>query len=220
MFKKLMIRIRKRTFANNVLLQCNNFLSEFLESDNNNEARKEIQETIGNHCFDIIRKKGSQEINDFRKHMIEKILGIVQSDDPIVSMRKELIHTIHSDILNHTFFIEKFANRRKELYESLNKYMDNAEIVNCDDATSVMFILSEAESVILRLLQHQYFEKTGKDDWFSAYSNAYRSYTEQLFELILAKKDGKDFSVNGVLFPAFKKAIEAFQKTLIGEVIS
>jgi hypothetical protein len=217
--KKLSIKLRKRAFANTVLIQCSRLLSDLLESDSDNNSRQEVQEIIGNHCFDIIRKKGSQEINDFRKEMIEKVLGIVQSDNPIISMRKELIHIIHSATLNRTFFTEKFADHRKELYEAFNKCLDNAEIVNSDDTTSVIFIWSEAESCILRLLQSKYFEETSKDDWFSNYSKAYQAYIEMFFELILSKKNEKDFSINGVLFPVLKQQIEAFQQKLIGEVI-
>jgi hypothetical protein len=217
--KKLKIKLRKRAFANTVLLQCNRLLYDLLESDSDNDGRHKIQEIIGNHCFDIIRKKGSQEINDFRKEMIETVLRIVQSDNPIISMRKELINTIHSDTLNRTFFSEKFFDRKQELYEALNKYLDNSKIVNCDEASSVIFIWSEAHCVILRMLQAEHFEETGKDDWFSSYSKAYKTYMEMLFELILLKKDEKDFSFNGILFPVLKQQIEAFQQKLVGEVI-
>ncbi len=215
------MKLRKRGFANTVLLHCNRLIYELLEDDSST-AHKELQETIGNHCFDVIRKRGKrdpQEINDFRKEMIEMVLGIVQSDNPIISMRKELIGLIHTSTLNHTFFMERFADRRKELYAAFNKEEGNAEIVNSDDTASVLFIWSEAECCILRMLQHTHFETVGEDDWFSAYSEAYQTYIEMLFELILSKKDEKDFSINGVLFPVFRQQIKASQQKLIGEVI-
>jgi hypothetical protein len=217
MFKKLMIRLRKRAFGSSVVLHCNRLLYDFLESDNYNDGRKEIQEIVGNHCFDIIRKKGSQAIADFRKEMIETVLGIVQSDNPITNMRKELIRTIHSDILNKTFFSEKFYDRRQELYEGLNHRFDNTDIMDYDEKASVVVIRCEAKSCILRLLQSQYFEETGEDDWFSNYSKVYQTYMEMLFELILSKKDEKDFSVNGMLFTVLKKQLESYQQNLIGE---
>ncbi len=216
--KKLQMKFRKRAFANTVLLHCNRLLYELLESDSNN-AREKLQETIGNHCFDIIRKKGSQEISDFRKDMIEKVLEIVQSDNPIISMRKELIHIIHTDTLNRTFLLEKFQDRRQELYENFDKVMGNSEILNCDEVSSILFIWSEAKSCILRMLQFKYFEEVGKDDWFSRYSEAYSIYIEMLFEVSLKLKDEKDCSLDGVTFPFAKKLVEQFQEKLIGEVI-
>lgn len=217
--KKLQMKFRKRVFANTVLLHCHRLLYELLESDDD-KARQEIQETIKNRCFDIIRKKGSQEMMDFRKEMIKTVLGIVQSDNPIVNMRKELIHVIHTDTLNRTFFMEKFADRREELYEALNKYIDNKEIVNSDDTASVLCIWSEAQSCILRMLQHTHFEEIGKDDWFSAYSEAYEMYIERLFELSLSMKEEEEKDpLDGVLFITMKQQIEAFQQKLVGEVI-
>ena len=218
MFKKLMIRLRKRAFGSSVVLYCNHLLHYLLESDKYIHP-KEVQEILGSRCFDIIRKGGSQAIADFRKEMIETVLGIVQSDNPIVNMRKELIHIIHTDTLNRTFFMEKFADRREELYEALNKCMDNAEIVNSDDTASVLFIWSEAQSCILRMLQHTHFEEVGKDDWFSRYSKAYSIYIEMLFEVSLKLKDEKDCSLDGVTFPVAKRLVEQFQEKLIGEVI-
>ncbi len=205
-------------FANSALLCCSNLISELLE-DENNEAREKLQKDIGHHCFDIIRKKGAQEINDFRKAMIKDFTQIVQSDNPIIAMRKKLIRTIHSDILNRTFLLEKYADRRQELYEEFNNYLDNSEILNSDETASVLFFWSEAECCILRMLQMYYFEKVGKDDWFSRYSEAYEIYTTELFDLALAKKDKKDVSLYSVTFPAMKQQIEVFQKKLIGEVI-
>ena len=216
--KKLQMKFRKRGFANTVLLQCNRLIYELLESDSRN-ARKKLQETIGNHCFDVIRKRGSQEINDFRKEMIETVLEIVQSDNPIVSMRRELIDIIHVAVLNRTFLLEKFQDRRQELYEAFDKVMGNSEILNCDEASSILFIWSEAKSCILRLLQFKYFEEVGKDDWFSRYSKAYSIYIEMLFEVSLKLKDEKDCSLDGVTFPVAKRLVEQFQQKLIGEVI-
>lgn len=150
--------------------------------------------------------------------MIEKVLEIVQSNNPIISMRKELIKTIHSDTLNRTFFSEKFFDRRQELYEALNNYLDNTEIINSDETASVLFIWNEAESCILRMLQAEYFEEIGQDDWFSAYSKAYQRYMEMLFELVLLKK-GEIDPIYSVLFPAFKKLLESCQQNLVGETV-
>ena len=221
--KKLQMKFRKRAFANTVLLHCNCLIYELVESDSGDDVRKKAHKTTISHCFDVIRnrdKKGTQEIDFFRKKMIEMVLGIVQSDNPIISMRKELINLIHTDTLNRTFFLEKFADHRKELYESFNKYLGDSEIVNSDDTVSILCIWSIAQLYILRLLQHGYFEKAGKDDWFSRYSEAYSIYTEMLFEVSL-KIDEKDYSpdMECITFPLAKKLVEQFQEKLIGEVI-
>ena len=217
-FKKLRIKLQKRSFANTVLLHCNSLLYELLESEDD-KARQTLRETTNNCFFDIIRKKGSQEMVDFRKEVVEKVLKIVQSDDPIISMRKEIIRTIHSDTLNRTFFLEKFKDRRQELYDAFNEKTEDGEILNCDETTSVIYIWSEACCVILRMLQHTHFEEAGKDDWFSRYSEACSIYIEMLFEVTLRIKDKKDCSIDGITFPVAKKLLEQFQQNLIGEVI-
>lgn len=213
-----MIRLRKRSFGNTVLLQCNRLLSDLLENDNDNDGRKQAQEYIGNHCFDIIRKKGSKEIYDFRKKMIENVLGIVQSDNPIISMRKKLIKQIHSSVHNQTFFFEKFYDRRQELYDDFNRF-GNKEFIYSDETVSVIAIWNEAETYILRLLHLGYFEEISKDDWFLNYINSYKLFVEMLYEIRLSKKDEKDFSLNGILFPVLKGWLECYQHKLVGEVV-
>lgn len=212
--KKLKMNFFRTKFESSVLLCCSKLISELLE-DENNETRDKIQKTIGNRCFDVIRKRGIQEINDFRKSMIEDVTKIVQSDNPIISMRKTLIRLIHSDTLNRSFIVEKYAERRQELYEEMNQFGDGFT----DETASVIFILSEAECCIFRMLQQYYFEEVGKDDWFSRYSRVYEMYIESLFNLTLAQIDKEDISIMSITFPAMKKQVEHFQKELIGEII-
>jgi len=216
-FNKLRIKLCKRSFANSVILQCDRLIYELLE-DEKNEARQKIQEDSGNKCFDVIRNKGAKEIKDFREELIKTVRIIVQSDDPIISMRKELIHTIHSSILNNTLFLDKFYDRRQELYKILDGYMCDGEIANSDEIASLLYIWSSARCTILRMLQHRCFEQTNNDDWFSAYSKACQSHTEMLFELGLAKKEERN-SVKGLLFKTLSEQLEAFQKKLIGEIV-
>lgn len=218
--KKLHMKLHKRSFANIVMFHCNRLIYELLEDDNS-DARKSLQGTIGNHCFDLIREKGSQEINDFKKILIETISGIVQSDNPFVSMRKELIYTIHSNALNRIFLSEKYVGRREELYEFMNQSLSDSDITHSDETASIMYFWSEARSCILRMLQHTHFEKASKDDWFSRYSKAYTTYVEMFFDISLKQKDGIDLSleIDSVTFPVAKKVVEQFQQQLTGEVI-
>jgi hypothetical protein len=75
--KKLQMRYQ-RYAGTKVLHSCNHLVYELLESDSDecNDARQKIQESIGNNCFDIIRKKGSKEIADFKKILIETVNGV------------------------------------------------------------------------------------------------------------------------------------------------
>ena len=115
------MRLRKRAFGNTVMLCCGRFLYELIESDDD-KVRKKVQETINNHCFELIRKRGPKKISDFKKMLTETVLQIVTSDDPIMSMRKELISEIHLDTINRSFFLEKYRNQRQELYDIFDKY--------------------------------------------------------------------------------------------------
>jgi hypothetical protein len=219
MLKRILDRLRKRSFANNVLLHCNSLIYELIDDDKDNTSRKYIQEDIKNNCFDVIRKRGPQETGAFRKSLVGKVLGIVQSDNPIISMRKELICLIHSTVLNCMFFSEKFANRRNELYGILNKYMDKDQLLNSDDTASVIYFWSEAEIIILRMLHIQYFEKVEKDDWYSTYSKVYNMYMEMVFESMLSDIDNSQQPMDSTLLPSLKSQLEIYQKNLIGEVL-
>jgi len=151
--------------------------------------------------------------------MIEDVTKIVQRDNPVVAMRKRLIEEIHSNSLNRSFLLEKYVDRRQELYDALNQFMGETENGNTDETASIVFVWSEAECYILRVLQMHYFEKIGKDDWFSRYCESYETYIHNIFDLELAKNDKEDTSIYSVLFPALKQAIETCQKNLIGEIV-
>ena len=223
--KKLQIKLCKNRFGNTVLLQCHSLIYELVENDKGDAIRKTAHETTIIPCFDIIRRRNERhpkETYDMREQMIKKVVGIVQSDNPIISMRKELLHLIHTTTLNRTFFAEEFCDRRKEIEESLNKYMDDADMDDISDTVDVpgtLCIWGTAELYILRLLHHEYFEKAEEDDWFSRYSQAYSIYMETLFRIDLAQRDGEDCSIYAVTFPVMKKQVEQFQQQLIGEVI-
>lgn len=218
-FKKFKMSFLRANFESSVLLCCSNLIQELL-LDENNKARDSLQKTIGNNCFDIIREKSSeQDLADCRKRIIDKVTRIVKSDNPLISMRRKLISLIHSDTLNRSFLLEQYGNRRQELYEELNKYMDDAEILNSDETASILFIWSEAECCILRCLQSKYFESVGKEDWFSGYCKVYEMFVTSLFDLTLAQIDKEDISIYSITLPIQKKQVEHFQKELIGEVI-
>ena len=219
--KKLQMKLRRRAFANTVLLHCSRLLSELLE-DENDDTRQKVQESTGSRCFDIIKERGSHCLPEFRKDMIEKVLGIVRSDNPVITMRKEIIHTIHSNTINRMFFLEKFKDRRQELYKLFDESLDTQtkECVHGDKAVSELFFWSEAECCILRMLQGVHFEEIDKDDWFSKYTEAYSIYIEMMFEVALKLKSEEECSIEGVTFTTAMKAIQVLEKRLIGELIT
>lgn len=71
-FNKLQTSLHKRAFGSKVLLHCSRLIFGLLESGKE-DAGKKAHVTIGNHRFDVIRKKCSKEIIDFRKMLIETV---------------------------------------------------------------------------------------------------------------------------------------------------
>jgi hypothetical protein len=220
-FKKIRTKLRKRAFGNKVLFECHRLIYVLIESDDD-EYRKKVQEQIGNHCFDVIAKKGPEEILDFRKILLKDVLQIVTSDNPLIAMRKQLIQEIHLDTINRLFFTERYYNRRQELYDILDKYESklykgNLDISSSDEESAILFMWSEARTCILRMLQGTYFE-AGEDDWFSTYAKAYEILVKQTFDTFLSKKE-EGHLVYAVLLEALGKQVDALQIQIVGEVI-
>ena len=68
------------------------------------------------------------------------------------------------------------------------------------------------------MLQGEYFEEIGGDDWFTVYSEAYQVLIERTYDLLLSKKEEKGV-IDALLFETLNKEVKALQKKLVGEVI-
>lgn len=220
MFTKLRIWWGKRAFGTEVLLTLNNILHDIFEcedSPKDKESLKKLKELPG---IRILRSKGPEAVQEFRKEMVANVLKIVESDNPIRAMREALIENVQISAWNTLLFTKELYNRRQVIYDLLNKDIGLNIEEKCfsDDISGQMYVLTEAESAVLRLLQHSYFERVSKDDWWERYVKVYTDFVEMLYQMLLDKEDGKDYGVAAICLKTMKEQIAAFEKRLLSEV--
>jgi len=156
LFKNIKIRIKKNAFAKTALLETNKWLSYLLTSD---EACKEYR------CIRIIKERGKESVQEYREHIIKKVSTIVQSENPITAMCKELIANVKSECVNRLVWTEEFHSHRHLIYDALNKNVVDIDDYFTDETTAFAMFWCEAESLCLRYLQTKMFDDTSEVDW-------------------------------------------------------
>lgn len=221
LLRKLQIKFFRESFNKSVLSSCNSLISALLD-DKNNVLRDITQEEPHiKYFFDLSRKKGEVLASNFRKSVMGDITQIVQSENPIIGMRKMLIKKIHSQIFYNRLLDEKFSDRIQELRSYFNKNIfvfDRDDLIS-NKVASVAWISACAECYVLRLLQNHYFERTERNDWFEKYSENYHIYMTHLFHMTLDKIDKIEPSVSILSLTNMKRAIDSHQKMLVGVVV-
>jgi len=219
LLRKLQMNFLREGFNTSVLNSCSSLISALID-DKNNVLRDNTQEEPHiKYFFDLSRKKGDQLISNFNKSVMGDVTQIVQSKNPIISMRKKLIEKIHSQTFFNRLLDEKFSDRIQELHGYFNKNIFDEEDVISNKTASIAWVSACAECHVLRLIQNHYFERTGKDDWFAKYSEGYYIYMTQLFHMTLDKIDKKELSASSMSLPNMKRAIDSLQKKLVGGLV-
>lgn len=208
MFKSLRNRFRKRRFANTALLKANECLDYLFNSDEAHEKYIGVR---------VLKKKGQGAIQDLRKHIIQMVLEIVQSNNPIIAMRKALISNIRSDCMNRLLWTEEFHNRREVIYAEFNKDIEDPDLLWSDEKTASLAAWSEAESVCLRFLQMSMFEEVSKEDWWADYVKLYEEHVRVLYRFILAKADGDEPSIYSALVKASQDMLHNLERKVLEE---
>lgn len=220
---RLRMRFRGREFSSRVIAGCGCLLDRLLESDDGT-ARNMFQESMSFKSFDMIRERGPEAVDDFREAVNEDVLKIVQDDNPVKSMRKELMRMSNVCIMHQLFLSEEFQDRRQELYDTFGSSFEYARqqwkpaepVDDFDDwVVAVTVLRSEAHLVILRTLQMTHFEEVGKDDWFKRYWDS----CTVLFRALYRRQLGMHGHALDDMFLVAKKTLEELQQELIGEVI-
>lgn len=187
-------------------------------------AKTAVQRTVGNieRVFSseeacsgftgarVIYKKGDKVIAEFRKYMLEKVQEIVTSQYPLISMRKALVDSLESYILNSAFWGEEFTHRRDQIYVQLN----TRGMQLSDESAAMAAIWADTESLFLRMLQESMFEDVSKDDWWAKYSPLYEDHVKSLYRAALAKVEGNVDSMHAVMVKATRETIEKFKNQL------
>jgi len=204
MFEKIKEKLNKRAFGNQVVLTSAKMIASFL----NDESSK--QEYPSSRYFN---KHGESAKQEFRKHMMDIIVSIVEDKSPLYAMRRQLISSGKSSIVNRMFFNDEFVDNRASLYGEFNKHCP--EVSYSDEICAQVYMWSEAECCVLRALQVMHFEKiTAADDFWKDYMNLYDNQTRTFYKHILESKEGipPSYSVENVLYKHASPLLEQMEK--------
>jgi hypothetical protein len=205
-FKNLLSRYRNRAFISSALPKTTRMMEELFNSESLAETYTGIK---------TLKQRGPDEVAEFREYMINQVLGIARSSNPIVALRKALMENIRLDRQSRLLLADEFRQRRDVIYRELNKSVDDPDLVWSDHRVSTMAIWTEAESVLLRHLQKPLLENGMEDDWWSSYLTGYGKYVENVYRSILAKADGHQGSVYAAYVKASQKAVEDMEQGLL-----
>ncbi len=211
MFKGLKSAIKKRSFASSALLATNENLNYLFTSE---EATNKYK------CVAAFKKLGDETTQEFRKGIIQTVSEIVQSDNPILAMCKELILSAQSICMNNVLAREEFYKQRQIIYENMNKKHKDPEAFWSDEKIAVVTIWDEAECLCLRLLQAKMFDDLSQNDWWTDYYKLYELHVEAIYRSIIEQAGGTASttdSVDSVLFGAILKSAQDYERKILEE---
>lgn len=213
-FKNTFLKLKRHYCNCRIILRCGKLITENIDGDgchSNNES-----------CAVMKRNFQKEDLQDFRKETVEKILGIVGEPNAVIAMRKELIKLTHEWVFYSTFFTKDFESRREEIYEGMQKMTQTKEQVLSDKICATITVWNDAQIFILKSIQSKYFEqlKFGDVDWLDAYKNLFQQWQNMLCRGTLARIDGNETDVvDDVMHKYLINSIEDLQKKLVGEVL-
>ena len=205
MFKKLKYWINKRAFGSKAIIRVHLILDSLLNSP---EAYKKYE------CVRFIKDKGEEQIQEFRKYINQEVLDIVQSNDPFKTMRIKLISTIKLNLTSRLLFSEEFYKDRQIIYDRLNNYIDDVELNSSDNLEASSALWTDLESICLRRLQGEMFEKISNDDWWSAYVKAYEQFILSLYRNIVAHFRGEQPTIEFPVTKELEKQLHSYEQKL------
>lgn len=206
MFKCLKDWLKKRSLGSGAMLQTIQILEDLFSSDEVHNRYVSVR---------ALKKMGGPTVEDFKKHIIQTVLKIVQSNNPLLALRKTLIVNIQSDCMNRLLLSEEFHDRRQVIYNLLNENSGKQEMLSSDETAASIAIWREAESVCLRLIQMSVFNDASEDDWWANYVKLNEQCVKSQYRCMLAEADGKEDLFN----LEFLKASEALRLDLEQQVL-
>jgi hypothetical protein len=208
MLKAIMQRYRERSFVNNAMQETAHLIEELFHEHQPEELYVGIK---------TLKKKGAAEVEAFKKYLLNEVLRIVQSKNPVIALRKALIDNIQFERQSRMLLSGEFSTRRQVIYDELNAlYGSNSGLRWSDPTVMTMAVWSEVEGICLRHLQTSMVEKGSDGDWWAAYSRDYTHYIENLYRSFLAKADGQRSSIYSLLVSGSYKAVENLEVKLTG----
>jgi len=208
MLRDIMQRYRERSFVNNAMQETAHLIDELF----NDTKAQEMYVGIS-----TLKKKGAAEVEAFKKYLLNEVFRIIQSENPVVALRKALIDNIQFERQSRLLLSGEFSVRRQVIYDELNGLYNAGSKIHWSDLTvTTMAVWSEVEGICLRHLQTSMVEKGADGDWWSAYTRDYTHYLENLYRSFLAKADGQRSSIYSLLVSGSYKAVESLELKLTG----
>jgi hypothetical protein len=209
---EMFVRLRRwwarRAFQSKAVLETGLYLQKLFTSENLPESLESVR-----------RIKNDRKEKEFRKDVIQLVLKIVKSDNPLREMRKALISNIRSNLQHHLLFSEEICSRRHLIYEHMNRDQQDPELLWCDRMAASIALWTDVESLCLRHLQATMFEPTSDDDWWTAYVKLFEQNVLNLYRSIFAQANGDDFSSYALLLQEGDRILREFEANITREAL-
>jgi len=166
-------------------------------------------------CIRALKTIGDTAVEEFQKDMLQDtVVGIVQSDNVVLSLCKALFSNIETYCLYQAIFSEGIAPRRQVVYDHFNEKIEDPALKWTDESIVSMDALAGCRLFCLRHLEELIL---GKEDWWDSYLEIQKTFTENLFDLILDEAEGKEYSPLGVLMKPLNDVQTRFKDKILKE---
>jgi len=164
-------------------------------------------------CIRALKTIGDTAVEEFRKEMLQDtVVGIVQSDNVVLSLCKALFSNIENHCLYQAIFSEGIAPRRQVIYDHFNEKIEDPALKWTDE-----LIVSIDAWTGCRLFCLRYLEELilGKEDWWDSYLEVQKTFTENFFDVILDHAEGKEYSPLGPLMKPLNDAQTRYKEKIL-----
>ena len=198
--------ISRRPWQNQVLIAAAKLTENLFNEKENQYA-----------CTQWFQVHGQPVQQEFKEQIIETVLAIVESKNPLIEFRRTLIDRTRSTIMNSLLFKDEFDSERQFLLQQWNKRMkldmDNEQL---EITAYQLFIFSQGESFVLRYLQPDFFEKVDQEnDWYPTYCELVESNFKTLYQSLIKLKTNSGGPVDAVILETYANSLEQYEKQLL-----
>lgn len=208
MLKSMEKRHENRDVENTALVGTRSFLNYLFTSD---EACKEYR-SIG-----VLRGKGARTLKEFRRHIIQTTLEIMESGNPATAICKRLILNAERDCANRLLWTEEFNSRRQVIYDGLNQETNSIGTLINEEPTARESFWNESETICLLNLQKNMFGENYHEEWWVAYVKLREEHIKYLYRSILDEADGKESSLYDLLAEVTGDNLTEYEHKLMEE---
>jgi hypothetical protein len=205
-FTKLKDKVGRRAWQNQTLIATAKLTENLFNEKENQYA-----------CTQWFQRHGQPVKQEFKEQIIETVLAIVESENPLIEFRRALIDKTRATITNSLLFTDEFDAERQYLLQEWNKRMkldtDNEKL---EIMAYQLFMFSQAESFVLRYLQPDFFERVDQEnDWYLNYCKLVEEHFKTLYQSLIKIKYNSAEAIDALILKAYADSLEQYEKQLL-----